>query len=68
MPPEVWIRTSDWQRPAFDLYEFDRHADEIVAQWRPSRRYEPTMSEDRRADLMASWHRAVDRARNWASG
>jgi glycerol kinase len=43
------------------------HADEIVEQWRPSRRYEPSMSEDRRADLMASWHRAVDRARNWAS-
>jgi glycerol kinase len=47
---------------------FWSNADEIVAQWRPSRRYEPTMSEDRRADLMASWHRAIDRARNWASG
>ena len=22
----------------------------------------------RRGDLMASWHRAVDRARNWATG
>jgi glycerol kinase len=47
---------------------FWEHADEIVEQWRPSRRYEPTMSEDRRADLMAHWHRAIDRARNWASG
>jgi glycerol kinase len=44
------------------------HADEIVKQWRPSRRYEPTMSLERRAELMASWHRAIDRARNWASG
>jgi glycerol kinase len=41
---------------------------EIVKQWRPSRRYEPAMSADRRAELMASWHRAVDRARNWATG
>jgi hypothetical protein len=24
------------------------------------------MSEDRRAELMSAWHRAVDRARNWA--
>jgi glycerol kinase len=47
---------------------FWEHADEIVEQWRPSRRYEPTMSDDRRADLIAHWHRAVDRARNWASG
>jgi glycerol kinase len=43
-------------------------ASEIVQQWQPSRRYEPTMSEDRRADLIAAWHRAIDRARNWASG
>jgi glycerol kinase len=41
---------------------------EIMRQWRPSRRYEPSMSEDRRAELMTAWHRAVDRARNWASG
>ncbi len=42
--------------------------DEIVKQWKPSRRYEPAMSADRRGELMASWHRALDRARNWATG
>jgi glycerol kinase len=42
-------------------------AEEIMRQWRPSRRYEPAMSEDRRAELITAWHRAVDRARNWAS-
>jgi glycerol kinase len=43
-------------------------ADEIVRQWRPARRFEPTMSVDRRLELMGAWHRAVDRARNWATG
>ncbi|MFN8632561.1 MAG: glycerol kinase GlpK [Chloroflexota bacterium] len=41
-------------------------AEEIEQQWRPSRRYEPSMSDERRAELMMSWHRAVDRSRNWA--
>jgi glycerol kinase len=43
-------------------------AGEIMRQWKPSRRFEPAMSEDRRAGLMTAWHRAVDRARNWATG
>ena len=47
---------------------FWQDTDEIVKQWKPSRRYEPAMSADRRDDMMASWHRAVDRARNWATG
>jgi len=41
-------------------------AEEIMRQWQPSRRYEPTMPEDRRIELLTAWHRAVDRARNWA--
>lgn len=41
---------------------------EIARQWKPARRYEPAMSEARRAELLGSWHRAVDRARNWAPG
>jgi glycerol kinase len=39
-----------------------------MRQWQPSRRYEPTMSEDQRAELMTAWHRAIDRSRNWALG
>jgi glycerol kinase len=46
---------------------FWTHPDEIASQWRPSRRYEPSMSGERRAELMAAWHRAVDRSRNWAT-
>jgi glycerol kinase len=42
--------------------------DEIMRQWQPARRYEPTMSEDQRAELMTAWHRAIDRSRNWALG
>jgi glycerol kinase len=43
-----------------------RDEDEIARQWQPARRYEPTMSNERRAELLSAWHRAVDRARNWA--
>jgi glycerol kinase len=31
-------------------------------------RYEPRMGEDERAELLDGWHRAVERARGWASG
>ncbi|MGE3268031.1 MAG: glycerol kinase GlpK [Chloroflexota bacterium] len=41
---------------------------EIGQQWRPAHRYEPSMSGERRGELMAAWHRAIDRARNWATG
>jgi glycerol kinase len=34
--------------------------------WREARRYEPDMSEDERATLVDGWHRAVERARDWA--
>ena len=31
-------------------------------------RYEPRMGSDERAELLAGWHRALERARGWASG
>jgi glycerol kinase len=31
-------------------------------------RYEPNMGSDERAELLAGWHRALERARGWASG
>jgi glycerol kinase len=31
-------------------------------------RYEPRMGEDERVELLDGWHRAVERARGWASG
>jgi glycerol kinase len=40
--------------------------DEVVRRWREASRYEPRMSADERESLLASWSRAVERARGWA--
>ena len=40
--------------------------DEVVRRWREAARYEPRMSADERESLLASWSRAVERARGWA--
>jgi glycerol kinase len=40
--------------------------EEIAAQWRVERRFEPAMGGDERAARMARWRRAVERARDWA--
>ncbi|MCC7370532.1 MAG: glycerol kinase GlpK [Chloroflexi bacterium] len=45
-----------------------KDAQAIGQQWQPAHRYAPSMSADRRGELMSAWHRAVDRARNWATG
>lgn len=39
--------------------------DEIASNWALDRRFEPSMSADRRAQLLHGWHRAVERSRNW---
>jgi glycerol kinase len=41
-------------------------ADEIAAQWKAERRFEPRMAESARAGKLARWREAVERARNWA--
>ena len=38
---------------------------EIAAQWACQRRFEPAMSADRRAELLAKWSRAVERSKDW---
>jgi glycerol kinase len=43
-----------------------RDTDEIRANWRVARRFEPAMSRDRAAELRAGWEKAVSRAKNWA--
>ena len=40
--------------------------EEIRAQWRLDRLYEPDMGTDDRARLLAGWHKAVGRALRWA--
>ena len=39
--------------------------DDIAANWALDRRFEPSMSSDRRASLLRGWHRAIERARGW---
>jgi glycerol kinase len=41
--------------------------EEIAAQWTSDRRFEPSMAADRRAELLAQWSRAVERAKEWAA-
>ena len=43
-----------------------KDAAEIHANWRASRRFEPSMSRDRAAELRAGWEKAVSRAKGWA--
>ena len=43
-----------------------KDAEEIRANWRVARRFEPSMSRDRAAALRASWEKAVARAKGWA--
>ena len=40
--------------------------DDIRANWRIDRRFEPSMSRDRAAALTAEWDKAVARAKEWA--
>ena len=40
--------------------------DELAAIRAVDRRFEPAMSTDRRERLLAGWHRAVERSRDWA--
>jgi glycerol kinase len=46
---------------------FWRNADDIVRNWQVDRRFEPTMSRDRAAEMLSTWRRAVERAKGWAA-
>jgi glycerol kinase len=39
--------------------------EEVAAQWRMERRFEPNMSDEERAQRLKQWHRAVERSRAW---
>jgi glycerol kinase len=41
--------------------------DQVGEMWREAARYEPSIGEDERQTLMAEWHRALERARGWAT-
>ncbi len=42
-----------------------RGLDDIESNWALDRRFEPSMSEDRRRSMLHDWHRAVERSRGW---
>ena len=46
---------------------FWNSVDDVKRQWREDGRFVPDMRGERRAELLAGWHRAVDRARGWAA-
>jgi glycerol kinase len=39
---------------------------DVHAMWREAARYEPAMAPAKRDELLADWHRALDRSRAWA--
>jgi len=41
--------------------------EQVGEMWREAARYEPKMGEDERETLLSDWHRALDRAKSWAS-
>jgi glycerol kinase len=42
--------------------------DEVAANWKVDRRFEPSMARDEAASRMRTWSRAVERSRNWHVG
>jgi glycerol kinase len=39
----------------------------VAEMWREAARYEPRVGDDERGALLADWHRALDRSRDWAA-
>ncbi|WP_036285178.1 glycerol kinase GlpK [Methylocystis sp. ATCC 49242] len=44
-----------------------RSVDDIAAHWSAERRFAPTMTQQQRARLVASWEKAVERSLGWAA-
>ena len=43
-----------------------KHPDEIAANWRQDRRFEPAMSDETLQQLLRGWSKAVEAAKGWA--
>ena len=43
-----------------------KNTDDIRANWRVDRRFEPAMTRERAAELTAGWDKAVKRSKGWA--
>jgi glycerol kinase len=46
---------------------FWQSADEVSAQWRIERQFDPRMGQDERQAKLARWHQAVERSQAWAA-
>jgi glycerol kinase len=46
---------------------FWRGQDQLAANWRVDKRFQPRLPADQREALYAGWKRAVERAKGWAS-
>jgi len=46
---------------------FWKNADEVKAKWQCDTTFTPQMDENKRDELIAGWHKAVGRGRDWAS-
>jgi len=46
---------------------FWQSADEVKAKWQCDTTFKPNMDGGRREELIAGWHKAVGRGRDWAS-
>ncbi|QGM97235.1 glycerol kinase GlpK [Methylocystis parvus] len=45
---------------------FFKSVEDVAQHWRAERRFEPAMTSDERARLIASWEKAVERSLGWA--
>lgn len=43
-----------------------KNLDELAAMWKSDRKFYPAMPENARSELLAVWHKAVERSKNWA--
>lgn len=50
---------------AYGIGEF-HDLSELEHNWKLAKRYEPQMDEETRQELMRKWHKAVERAKDWA--
>ncbi len=46
---------------------FWKNPDQLDAQWQVERTFEPQMDRDHAAGLLAGWHKAVERSKDWAA-
>ena len=65
---EFWFSVIKWLGAAYLAglaVGFWHDAGDIKANWQVDRVFEPTLSRDRAAEMMAGWAQAVERSKGW---